>query len=354
MIDNRNRSAEAPAVAVAVDLVIFTVRDSELQVLLIERGKEPFFGLPALPGGYVRANETLDEAAERELAEETGIDGRRLHLEQLRTYGDPKRDPRGRVITVAYLALGPDLPRPVAGTDARAARWTPAREVIDSVMELAFDHSVILHDALERARSQLEYTTVAAAFCPEPFTISDLRHVYEAVWGIPLDPSNFRRKVTRARQFLEPTGHRRLQLGRPAALYRRGGASQLFPPLLRSSDIAGPLGTDPAPRSGRAGTAHGCPLPGMRPTACKPGHMICQQFNTGGSAPTYPGWTYAASSPFHSDSALDRGRCERSAEPRPSFCRSPCPIGKAGPASARGCHRPGVRRPSRNATRCRP
>jgi 8-oxo-dGTP diphosphatase len=237
MIANSNGSAEASAVTVAVDLVIFTVRGGELQVLLIERGKEPFLGQPALPGGYVHQRETLDKAARRELEEETGIDGGQLHLEQLRTYGDPERDPRGRVISVAYLALGPDLPVPVAGTDARAARWVPVREALDGGGQLAFDHLAILREALDRARSHLEYTTVAAAFCAEPFSISDLRHVYEAVWGVPLDPSNFRRKVTRAWQFVEPTGDRRLQLGRPAALYRRGGARQLFPPLLRSSDI---------------------------------------------------------------------------------------------------------------------
>lgn len=223
--------------AVAVDLVIFTVRDGELQVLLIERGKEPFLGQPALPGGYVLENETLDEAARRELAEETGINGRQLHLEQLRTYGDPERDPRGRVISVAYLALGPDLPVPAAGTDAQAACWVPVREALEDGARLAFDHPAILREALERARSHLEYTTVAAAFCAEPFSISDLRHVYEAIWGCPLDPSNFRRKVTRAWQFLEPTDARRLQLGRPAALYRRGTAQQLFPPLLRSNDM---------------------------------------------------------------------------------------------------------------------
>jgi hypothetical protein len=165
---------------------------------------------------------------------------RHLHLEQLRTYGDPERDPRGRVISVAYLALGPGLPAPVAGTDARSARWVPVREALDSGGRLAFDHLAILCEALDRARSHLEYTTVAAAFCAEPFSISDLRHVYEAIWGVPLDPSNFRRKVTRAWQFVEPTGDRRLQLGRPAALYRRGGARQLFPPLLRSGDITEP------------------------------------------------------------------------------------------------------------------
>src|SRR5580693_1569334 len=113
------------AASVTVDLVIFTVRQDELHVLLIIRGNEPFRGRPALPGGYVRDAETLDEAARRELAEETGIDAMQLHLEQLRTYGIPGRDPRGRVITVAYLALSPDLPTPRAGTDAQAARWAP-------------------------------------------------------------------------------------------------------------------------------------------------------------------------------------------------------------------------------------
>lgn len=223
------------AVAVTVDLVIFTIRGDALHVLLVERGKEPFLGRPALPGGYVRAGETLDDAARRELGEETGLDGGALHLEQVRTYGDPGRDPRGRVVTVAYLALGPDLPVPVAGTDAGAARWVP----VDEACGLAFDHDVILREALERARSQLEYTTVAAAFCREPFTVAELRRVYEVVWGVALDPSNFRRKVTRAERFLAATGERRVaEAGRPAALYRRGAAWLLSPPLLRSGDVA--------------------------------------------------------------------------------------------------------------------
>jgi len=237
--DNPDGPGAVRPVAVTVDLVIFTMRRDELHVLLIERGNEPFRGALALPGGYVRDRETLDQAALRELGEETGLDGRRLHLEQLRTYGDPGRDPRSRVITVAYLALGPDLPVPVAGSDAHAAHWIPVGPALDGLTQLAFDHSVILGEALERARSQLEYTTVAAAFCPEPFTIGDLRRVYEVVWGFPLDPSNFRRKVTRAEQFLEPTGERRLpEIGRPAALYTRGTARLLQPPLLRSGGIA--------------------------------------------------------------------------------------------------------------------
>jgi 8-oxo-dGTP diphosphatase len=230
------------ALSVTVDLVIFTVREEALQVLLVERGNEPFLGEAALPGGYVRDGETLDDTALRELREETGLDGRQLHLEQLKTYGDPDRDPRGRVITVAYLALGPDLPLPKAGTDARHAQWSSVDRIAEE--ELAFDHTVILGDALERARTQLEYTTVATAFCPEPFSISDLRRVYEVVWGFPLDPSNFRRKVTGADDFLRPTGERRVaETGRPAALYHRGMAKVLYPPLLRP-------GSDDQPRPG--------------------------------------------------------------------------------------------------------
>ncbi|WP_410663551.1 NUDIX hydrolase [Amycolatopsis sp. lyj-84] len=231
------QASHATGVAVTVDLVIFTIRANRLQVLLVERGKEPFLGRPALPGGYVRDGETLNDTALRELSEETGLDGRRLHLEQLKTYGDPGRDPRGRVITVAYLALVPNLSAPVAGTDARAASWIPV-DSVDSG-ELAFDHAVILHEALEWARSQLEYTTVAAAFCVEPFSISDLRQVYEVVWGFSLDPSNFRRKVIGAEDFLIPTGKRRVpEIGRPAALYQRGAAQLLFPPLMRSANIS--------------------------------------------------------------------------------------------------------------------
>ncbi|MEV5410426.1 NUDIX domain-containing protein [Thermopolyspora sp. NPDC052614] len=225
------------SVHVTVDLVIFTVRQDRLHVLLIERGDEPYRGLAALPGGFVAEDETLDEAARRELREETRLDGDALHLEQLRAYSDPARDPRGRIITVAYLALGPNLPVPVAGTDAAAAHWTPVSSALDGDIRLAFDHARILRDGLERARSQLEHTTVAAAFCSEPFTVGDLRRIYEAVWGFKLDPSNFRRKVTRTEGFLQPTGDRRLpEIGRPAALYRRGPASLLVPPLLRSSE----------------------------------------------------------------------------------------------------------------------
>lgn len=217
-------------VSLAVDLVILTVRDGRLNVLLIERGRPPFLGRLALPGGFVRENEDLDHAAVRELREETGIRGKDLHLEQLRTYASPRRDPRGRVASVAYLAVAPNLPVPVAGTDAAAARWVP----VGRQPRLAFDHKVILNDAIDRARAKLEYSPLATAFCQEPFTIAELRSVYEVVWGAPLDPRNFHRKVTGVKGFVVKTGQRRsLPTGRPAALYRRGDATILYPPMLR-------------------------------------------------------------------------------------------------------------------------
>lgn len=223
----------------AVDLVILTVREDQLHVLVVERAHAPYTGQLALPGGFLREGEDLKAAAERELEEETGLTPARrtpkeggFHLEQLATYGTPDRDPRARVVSVAYLAIAPNLPVPTAGSDARAARWAPIAEVRDA---LAFDHSRILSDAVERARSRLEYTTLAAVFCAPSFTIGDLRKVYEAVWGTPLDPRNFSRKVTGTKDFILPTGRSRApDTGRPAALYRRGPAQTLYPPILRN------------------------------------------------------------------------------------------------------------------------
>jgi 8-oxo-dGTP diphosphatase len=238
-----------PPFAVTVDLAVFTIRAGLLAVLLVQRLEHPYQGYWALPGGFVRADESAEAAARRELAEETGagtlVSGStvRGHLEQLRTYSDPGRDPRMRVVSVAHVALAPDLPDPVAGGDAAAARWWPVADLGFSmpsgseVIPLAFDHALILADALERVRSKLEYTTLATRFAAEPFTIADLHRVYAAVWGDAPDLANFRRKVlgtpgfvveeSRSPQAPGPAG------GRPPLLYRRGDAACLNPPITR-------------------------------------------------------------------------------------------------------------------------
>lgn len=218
-------------VALTADLVVLTIRDHQLCILLVQRGAEPFAGRWALPGGFVLPDEELAAAAYRELAEETGIrDG--VHLEQLATYGAPGRDPRGRTVTVAWLALAPQVAEPVAGSDAARAQWV-AVDGIDETM-LAFDHAQILRDGVERARAKLEYSPLGAAFCPPEFTVAQLRAVYEAVWGQPLDPRNFHRKVTRTPGFLHPTGHTTtVDGGRPAQLFTRGDLDVLNPPISR-------------------------------------------------------------------------------------------------------------------------
>jgi 8-oxo-dGTP diphosphatase len=225
-------SREHATLRLAVDLAILTVRGNALQVLTITRANDPFQGRRALPGGFLRTGEDIGDAAVRELAEETGLNGRDLYLEQLSVYGAPDRDPRGRVVSVAYLAIMPDLPMPTAGSDASSAAWTPVADVLGT---LAFDHDTILRDAIEQARTKLEFTTLATAFCEPSFTIGDLRTVYEVVWGETLDPRNFSRKVVGTDGFVEETGEKRLPaVGRPAALYRRGGQQVLNPPILRT------------------------------------------------------------------------------------------------------------------------
>ncbi|NML54177.1 NUDIX hydrolase [Streptomyces sp. R302] len=242
-----------PPFAVTVDLVVLTVRNHALCTLVVRRGEEPFQGRWALPGGFVRDDEDLGAAAARELAEETGlrahdpsapspVPDNGAHLEQLATYGAPGRDPRMRVVSVAHLALAPDLPAPRPGGDANSARWAPVEKLLDQAWvadpdspdALAFDHGQILSDGVERARSKIEYSSLATAFCPPEFTVGELRRVYEAVWGVTLDPRNFHRKVTGTPGFLVPTGGTTTrQGGRPAQLFRAGGATLLNPPMLR-------------------------------------------------------------------------------------------------------------------------
>ena len=226
--------AAHPPLAVTVDLVVLTVRDDQLQALTVRRGEQPFEGEWALPGGFLQPDEDLGEAAERELLEETGLSSDRFHLEQLASYGAPHRDPRMRTVTVAYVALAADLPVPTAGSDAADAQWQPVSELVAADDSLAFDHTTILRDGVERARSKLEYTPLAAAFCPDEFTVSELRRVYEVVWGVDIDPRNFHRKVTKSEGFLEPTGATTTRDGgRPARLHRVGTITHLHPPLLR-------------------------------------------------------------------------------------------------------------------------
>ena len=184
-----------PPVAVTVDVVLQTIQHGDLYVLLVRRGQAPYQGDWALPGGFVQPDEDLSVAAARELEEETGIAANQVHLEQLASYGSPDRDPRMRVITVAYWAICSNVSRPRAGSDARVAELVPVGKIEAGGIELAFDHARIVKDALERTRSKLEYTALGAKFCEPDFTISDLRRVYEIVWQTKLDPGNFQRNV---------------------------------------------------------------------------------------------------------------------------------------------------------------
>jgi 8-oxo-dGTP diphosphatase len=231
-------SSDHPPFAVAVDVVVLTIRDDRLCTLVVRRGSGTEHGRLALPGGLVRVDEDLQQAAVRELGEETrvAVDHAQLYLEQLATYGDPGRDPRMRTVSVAWIAIAPDLPDPDAGTDAAEAHWMPVDDLLARPAELAFDHHRILADGVERARSKLEYSSIGTAFCRPEFTIGELRHVYEVVWGRRLDPGNFHRKVTGAEGFVVETGeHARRGGRRTAQLYRAGPARLLYPPLTQQA-----------------------------------------------------------------------------------------------------------------------
>jgi 8-oxo-dGTP diphosphatase len=208
--------SEYPAFAVTVDVVILTMSEGLLHVLLVQRGEEPFQGMWAVPGGFKRPTETLDEAARRELSEETGVDVPSL-LTQFGAYGDPERDPRTNVVTVAYVAVLRDVGAIVAGTD------------------LAFDHIQIVRDAIERVRVELEVSGVATAFVGTTFTLAELRTVYEAVWGVQLDAANFRRSIAEG-DWVIPTGRRARPGpagGRPAELFKAGRAWNRGGPIHR-------------------------------------------------------------------------------------------------------------------------
>src|SRR5215210_6333072 len=187
-------ASKFPAFAVTVDVVILTMAEGVLHVLLVRRGQEPFKGMWAIPGGFKRPEETLGEAARRELSEETGVDVPSL-LTQFGAYGDPGRDPRMNVVTVAYLAVLRDVGAIVAGTDAEHAALVSASDILEERIELAFDHLRIVRDAVERVRVELEVSGIATAFVGTTFTIAELRAVYEGLWGVQLDAANFRRSV---------------------------------------------------------------------------------------------------------------------------------------------------------------
>ncbi len=216
--------SQFPAFAVTVDVVVLTMSDGGLHVLLVRRGVTPFEGMWAIPGGFKRPAETLDEAAKRELLEETGVDGASL-LRQFGAYGDPGRDPRMNVVTVAYLAVLREVHGIAAGTDAAAAALIPVSQALNGKIELAFDHARIVRDAVERVRVDLGLTGIATAFVGPTFTLAELRSVYEAVWGVHLDGANFRRSVLAEDGWVIPTGRRARPGstgGKPAELYRAG------------------------------------------------------------------------------------------------------------------------------------
>ena len=224
------RPGDFPRPSVTVDLVILTVEDKELRVLLVERGEHPFKGRAALPGGFVRVGsdrnhqgEDLDAAARRELEEETGLSealAGRLFLEQVKTFGRPGRDPRMRVISVAYFALVRSSLVPLirAGGDVAKAEWHP----VDALPSLAFDHAEILEATLDRARAELDRSPIAFELVGETFTIQELRTVHEAIRGETLDPGNFRKKFLRMIEdgHIEAARGKRPTASKPASVYR--------------------------------------------------------------------------------------------------------------------------------------
>lgn len=228
-------AAQFPAFAVTVDVVILTMSDGELKVLLVRRGQAPFEGMWAIPGGFKLPTETLDQAATRELMEETGVQAASL-LTQFGAYGDPGRDPRMNVVTVGYLAVLREVGEVVAGSDAADAALVAVADVLGGRVELAFDHLRIVREAIARVRVDLEVTGVATAFVGPTFTLAELRSVYEAIWGVQLDGANFRRSIVAESGWVIATG-RRAQSGaaggKPAELFKAGRAWKQGGPIRR-------------------------------------------------------------------------------------------------------------------------
>lgn len=229
-----------PAMAVNAEVALFTLRKEGLCLLLIERRGHPHRGRFALPSWFMQPDESIETTARRALIEETSLALDPRHLEQLKTYSTPGRDPRDckvRITSVAYLAFMPDPGQPEPGTEARSAAFVPVDDLAGvttgGTIKLAFDHATIISDALERLAAKLEYTTFAAAFLPEHFTLAELRGIYESVWGTTLDPGNFTRKVTGVKGFVAPVSARRKTGGRSAQLFTHGGATWMLPPMMR-------------------------------------------------------------------------------------------------------------------------
>ena len=199
-------------IQVAVDIVIFSLLDTSLRVLLIKRGIPPFKGRMAIPGGFVHQNESLEHAAVRELKEETGVHD--VFLEQLYSFGEPRRDPRGRVVSVAYYALIPGDRKLKAGSDAAVAGWFP----VNKLPPLAFDHRRIVHYARQRLRNKLEYTSVGFQLLPRKFSLPELQAVYETILDKDLDKRNFRKKMDLL-GILKPLNEWRSTGRKPARLY---------------------------------------------------------------------------------------------------------------------------------------
>lgn len=232
MARNVTTPSARPDVALTVDPVVLGVEGDALHVLAVRRARAPYQGRWALPGGFVEPTEDLPAAARRELAEETGLTRAVRHLEQLGAYGSPRRDPRGRVVSVAYLALVVGTPEVTGGDDAAAAQWWPVEGLLARPRTIAFDHATVIRAAVARLRERIATTSVAASLVPREFTVGELRRVYEAVWGVPVDARNFHRKVTGMPGLLEPTGKTTTRHGgRPAQLYRRGRAERIDPPM---------------------------------------------------------------------------------------------------------------------------
>lgn len=219
-------SAKHKHAVIATDVVILTIEEGDLKVLLIKMKKAPFQKHWAVPGGLVRGDESLDDSARRHLASKTGL--KNLYLEQLAAFGEPKRDPFGRVVSVAYFALIPVGTRELKTTEEYGGvAWFP----IKHLPSLAYDHKEIIMEALARLKAKLEYTNIVYGFMPPEFTLTEIQRVYEIILNRPLDKRNFRKKVLELKLIVVAKG-KRSGAYRPAQLYRFKERKQVFVEVL--------------------------------------------------------------------------------------------------------------------------